>query len=417
MFRYVSQRSLLIAIALSMFALLMPLNIRNNPEISFNSVHAQDIESHIFVNDTWLSMLDLFSAWGEPRFSLPSASVRFIDTGVITNNEEILVCDAEGFITSYEFQREDRLIRNQDLRVGAGDEEIAFIAEDFNGDGFDDFIVSEGGFDSLSFQNGRVIFHENLGNGSIASPGIVLHNRGFPTTAGDFNGDGNMDLFGLTYESESLVLWNVSDAALGSGNVTWESILNFTAGQQSHSFHTISAADIDNDQRDELLLTAPLSIQEIYIYEFLENESFVRKQNIGHIGHQPYSAFGDLNGDGWLDLVVSDYYANVWYLPNMQNGTLVPRFNGTWLAFGPLAAELAIMDIDNDGRDDLILVTQQYNEVMFFWSSYVPPPTSQAEQSSGLGFNSITTIVIITLPILLWSILVRKLRRNRRKVT
>jgi hypothetical protein len=254
----------------------------------------------------------------------------------------------------------------------------------------------------------------------------VLHNRGFPTVAGDFDGDGNMDLFGLTYECQGQILWNVSNVTSDPARITWESVLQFS-GTQSHSYHTLAAADIDNDTRDEILVPAQISVQDVYIYEFLENGSFVRKQNLGKIGTQPYSTFGDLNGDGWLDLVISGYYANVWWLPNLGNGTLVPLENGVrprttpptheeggWLFFAPLAAELACMDIDQDGRDDLILITEQYNEVMFFWSSYVPPSNNRAEKSSGLGLDSMTAIAIITLPILLWAILEKKIRINRR---
>jgi hypothetical protein len=377
---------------------------------------AQDLETHMFINDTWLDQLDIFSAWGEPRFAMPSAPIYNVGAGVIMDagEEEIVVCNKEGFISTYRFQREDRVLWNRELREGipGGEDIIGFEMVDLTGDGLDDLIVIEEIFGTTS---GRIVYHENLGNGSVASPGITIANKAFPTAAGDFNGDGNMDLFGQTYESETLVLWNASTIALDNASLNWEQVLKFD-GQQSVDYHTISAADIDNDGRDELLVLAEFAVQDAYIYEFLENGSFVLKQNLGKIMNQPYSAFGDINGDGWLDLVVSVWPATVFFLPNLGNGTLWAPINyGIFLAFAPRAGVVTLMDIDQDGKDDLILIGQGYNEVMFFWTSFVPP-TIEADETNGLGIDFFAAIAITAIPICLWAS-IGKMKRKKSELS
>ncbi|MFW9914374.1 MAG: FG-GAP repeat domain-containing protein [Candidatus Thorarchaeota archaeon] len=392
-------RSLLIA--LSFFALIFALPLKfvgNTDQATFVS-QAQDDETHMVVNDTWLSNLDLFSAWGEPRFALPSAPVYNVGTGVITDEgeEEIVVCNEEGFISSYRIQTQDRVLWSRELREGTpgGEDIIGFVIEDFTGDNLDDLIVMEGIISPIA---GALRFHENLGNGSFAFPGIQLAGGAFPAAAGDFNGDGEMDLFGLTFQSEGWILWNVSDATEGNLGEYWERVLVLDP-HQSVNYRTISAGDIDNDDRDEVLVLSDFSLQEIYIYELLDNGSFVRKQNLGRIGHQTYSAFGDVDGDGWLDLVISDFASNVYYLPNLGNGTLTPIASGQWLAFAPKAGAVALMDIDQDTKDDLILIGQGYNEVMFFWTSYVP--LAETKDSNGSGLGLIEAIGVVAIPIAL----------------
>jgi hypothetical protein len=394
------ERSLLIALSLFALVVSLPLIFDGNTDHGALVSQAQDDETRMFVNDTLLSNLGIFSAWGEPKFTMPSAPVYNVGTGVIMDEEEIVICNSEGFISSYRFQTEDRVLWSRELREGTpgGDDIIGFVMEDFNGDNLYDLIVMEGIISPIA---GGLLFHENLGNGSFAFPGIQLAGGAFPTAAGDFNGDGEMDLFGLTFQSDGWILWNVSEAASGDLGDYWERVLVLDP-HQSVNYHTISAADIDNDDRDEVLVLADFTVQDAYIYEFLENGSFVRKQTLGMIGHQTYSVFGDIDGDSWLDLVISDFNSAVYYLPNLGNGTLTPIAPGQLIAFAPRAAEVALMDIDQDGKDDLILIGRDYNEVMFFWTSYVPP--ADPSDSKGFGLATIEAIAVVAIPMVLLAI-------------
>ncbi|MFW9914376.1 MAG: FG-GAP repeat domain-containing protein [Candidatus Thorarchaeota archaeon] len=401
------ERSFLIALFLFALVFTLQLNFEGNEDHSALVSRAQDDETHMVVNDTWLSNSGIFAAWGEPKFAMPSAPVYNVETAVITGegDEEIVICNSEGFISSYRVQTEERVLWSRELRKGSpgGEDVIGFVLEDFTDDNLDDLIVMEGIISPIS---SSLRFHENLGNGSFASPGIQLAAEAFPSAAGDFDGDGKMDLFQLTYQSEGWILWNISDAIADDIGEYWERVLELDP-PQSHRYHTISAADIDNDDRDEVLVLADCSVQDAYIYEFLENGSFALKQNLGTTGDQPYSAFGDVDGDGWLDLIISCYYGAVHYLPNLGNGTLAPIEPRQSIASALNAAEVALMDIDQDGKDDLILVGQGYNEVMFFWTSYIPS-SIEAEETNGMGIDLFTAVTIIALPIFLWGIIRKK---------
>ncbi|MFQ5978596.1 MAG: FG-GAP repeat domain-containing protein [Candidatus Heimdallarchaeota archaeon] len=394
------RRFFLSLVFLLALVLLQPMSFDGSTEIPVFAANGQDDTDIIFINDTWLSSLELFSSWGVPRFGLPSAPIYNVGTATISANvEEVLVCDEDGFISIYQFQKEDRLVWKSDLLSGnRGTRDISsFVADDFNGDGLSDLVVSSNRgywhFEELTY-------FENLGNESV-SPGEPIGEDFTVVTSGDLDGDGDNDLFGQTFQGKGVVLWNPGDGFSATANLSWELVLD-SSGPQSTDYRSINAADVDNDGRDEVLVLADSSVQDMYLYEFLENGSFVRKQTIGPVGNQIFTAFGDVNGDGWLDLVASDYYARVWYLPNFGNGTMATLTPGIFLAFAPPNAALTMMDIDMDGKDDIIVVTRR-NEVLFFWTSYVPPPSRQ-EESNGLGMGLVVTIAVVVLPFMLLAV-------------
>ncbi|MFX0115029.1 MAG: FG-GAP repeat domain-containing protein [Candidatus Hodarchaeota archaeon] len=360
----------------------------------FSTLAQEEDQARINVEETIAKTI--FSAWGAPRISLPGFQIYSIEIANISGNEELLVCDERGDITSFEIQTEDRTVWARNLRRGIDDADIVGFemeAMDFNLDGFDDIILSSG--------DQGLSYHENLGNGTITSGETFYY--AVTITTGDFDGNGSIDLFGLDFPSNGTIWWN------SGGNITgFERVYKYPNAHQGAApgFQSLSAGDIDQDGRDEVFIIGPSIDQSGYIYEYLENGSFVEKQDLGSIGHRSYSTFGDINGDGWQDLVLNDAFTNVFYFENLGNGTLGQKVR--FASVSP-AADMILTDLDGDSKDDLILfsVTSSQNEVMFFWTSYIPPDTSEAK-SDELGLSSVFTVAIVAVPILLLAISQRK---------
>lgn len=378
--------------------LTFALSLDQNAE---RTAFAQNIEEyeHIFVNETYAKTL--FSAWGMPRLVLPSSQVYAVETAVLESTEELLVCDERGDITAFEFLAPDRLVWTRNIREGTDDADFVGFdleANDFNGDGYDDLLVVSG-------ENGTV-YHENFGNGSLDRTGYVLAGA-LSVASGDFDGNGTIDIFGWTFQSQAFVIWNPGNTTSNDTVIEWEFQFELYGHQgTTPGFQSISAGDIDNDGRDEVFLIDTSTRQHGHIYEFNgtheANDTFVEKQDLGWMGQKAYTAFGDINGDGWIDLMLTNGWSWFVYLENLGNGTLTPYIPGSsGLVFGgaPPSADIALTDLDNDGKEDLIVINN-YNEVIIFWTSFVPPDSEEDNQESdGLGFEDIIAIALVAIPI------------------
>jgi hypothetical protein len=87
-----------------------------------------------------------------------------------------------------------------------------------------------------------------------------------------------------------------------------------------------------------------------------EQETFSVKFSLGRFSHRPMSLFGDFNGDGQLDLLLSqgkDELGLYWGRKGrFWNGKPDATVKGNF----PIAAVRArVLDVDGDGRDDLLL--------------------------------------------------------------
>ena len=200
------------------------------------------------------------------------------------------------------------------------------VAADFNGDGRTDLASANdtGGTVSILLRNAA-------NNGfDVLSPDIAVGPRALKLAAGDFNGDGRIDLAATSYESDHVAL------LLGQGNGTFvpEPGSPYGVGDGAYG---VATGDFNRDGAVDLAVSNNIG----------KSVSVLLRSGAGFV-HDPSSpvptgqtgangvAAVDFNGDGRTDIAVS----------NQQSRTVTVLLNTTP---GPGAPPPPNLDADGDG--------------------------------------------------------------------
>lgn len=209
-------------------------------------------------------------------------------------------------------------------------------AADFNGDGKPDLAVNTSSGISIL-----------LGTGKAATPftagtTIALAGAGCPVV-GDLNGDGIPDLLvGANGSPNALYTY------LGNGDGTF-TLKGSTATPNSGGY--VVLADFNHDGKLDFATSGNLLA--------LGNGDGTFQAPLAFVTNPPSTGFsgiavGDINNDGWPDLVLTNAgipYNNVFVVLNNQHGgfTQVPT------TFGALSDQPILVDLNGDGKLDLVL--------------------------------------------------------------
>ena len=222
-------------------------------------------------------------------------------------------------------------------------------AVDFNGDGIPDLAVSNS-------NSGGTTLTILLGNGdgtftaTPTSPTVGLYPDSI--VAADFNGDGIPDLAVTSVDNETVTI------LLGKGDGT------FTASPSLGTITTpqsVTTGDFNGDGIPDL---AVVNASSVLIFLGDGDGTFKAPGTVSLTGMSPISvAVGDFNGDGVTDLAVINNCGNS-YPCNSANGTitiLLGKGDGTFTAVaatpevGPGPVGIAVADFNGDGVLDLAI--------------------------------------------------------------
>jgi hypothetical protein len=197
----------------------------------------------------------------------------------------------------------------------------------------------------------------NNGAGKFTDSGMTLP---FCTIWGDFDGDGDMDIF---IKEENIGYRTMLNDGKGNFSAHWQ-MADLTA---TMDYHSNAAGDLDGDGDLDVLITNGKRTTSMPFKIFLNNGS----GNFSDSGQEYGSVnitwirLGDLNNDGHLDAFFS-----IWDNPNQiwlndGNGKFVD--SGLRLSGRSLTRGSDLGDLDNDGDLDIFigLYGQASNEVWF----------------------------------------------------
>ncbi len=327
-------------------------------------------------------------------------------------------------------------------------------AGDVNGDRFDDLIVSAYAYDSATFTNaGRVYFFTGSDTGlDPSSPDWIIDGEqidawlGYSVAgAGDVNGDGYDDvLIGSPgYDLTAPETSNVGRAYLYLGSasgllLTPDWVFTGTQSGQSVGIKVAGIGDINGDGYDDIAVSSPgwdgETTNEGIVYVFygsatgpaaVPDWTAESDQESSSFGYN-LSAAGDVNGDGYADLLVgADNYDNgttdegaafAWYGSETGFGDPGDPTNAEWMAESNQTVRYFALflgsagDVNDDGYDDVLISSPEHdyptaNEgVVFLWygselginlgaTGYPDNADWLAESnSSGYAFGTVTGI-------------------------
>ena len=218
---------------------------------------------------------------------------------------------------------------------------------DFNDNGKLDLAFAEGPSDNKPPSHIEILMGQ--GGGQFKSGSVFGKFGGFPQiVAGDFNGDGNLDLaaanFGGHGPAEIYVF-------LGKGNGSFHQFAKYSLPNTPYS---IVVADFNNDGHLDLAID-----DEFNISVLLGNGDGTFQAPVIITPVSAVCAFGpallvnDFNGDGNSDLAFCDKNNNIGVLLGNGDGTFSPpTMYATWKTGSTI--DFAAGDFNSDGKTDII---------------------------------------------------------------
>lgn len=229
---------------------------------------------------------------------------------------------------------------------------LSLVAVDVNGDGHRDLVAS-GDFSFSGTQTGFAVLH-GVGDGSFTLASRWVSGGNY-LTVGDFTDDGRPDLVSedAGLHAPAFVTVNVGGGHFRAGQLKATTAPK-AAGQIGSD---VFSRDVNNDGRPDVTLIAG---GVVIVYLNRGGGAFVHwsKALISSSSEKIYSAaYGDLNGDGNLDLALGG-------LPNQNVTVLLGRGDGTFAApvtysngSGAAAVSIVVGDVTGDGNADIVTNT------------------------------------------------------------
>lgn len=253
--------------------------------------------------------------------------------------------------------------------AGVGDagfgQGACFADVDNDGD-LDLFVANFGQSNILYLNNGKGIFEDVTAKAGLSNPGV----SSFGCDFGDVDEDGDLDL--IVHNSKTDNNLYIND---GKGSFTDTAAQAGVAGDKSDG-RGVSFADLNGDGHLDLFFVGPLAANRLYLGDgtghFVDDSSAA---GVDHRGAAQGFNIADVDGDGDLDIFVSSILETGTLYENDGTGHFTDITSDAGVDYHLFGQGVAFGDLDGDGDLDMYVNT---------WGT---PPAGWPTQANKLLIN------------------------------
>jgi hypothetical protein len=208
----------------------------------------------------------------------------------------------------------------------------------------------DGNLDIVTGNNGaNANFLKGNGDGTFEAPVVLNEGIGDQIIAEHMNNDGHLDI----------VLYNYSNGDVsvifGNGDGTFDAPIIISTGVISEYESEMSLGDFTNDNLMDIAVSQP-STDEVHLIGNFGNGTFMMAPSISTQDYPVNIKTGDLNNDGYDDLVVAYYgIAEIDVFTNNNGLSSTPTSYAVNMGMGNTLSEIEISNIDGLSGPDIII--------------------------------------------------------------